>query len=219
MMRQRARSLEGWSIVAWASVAALVIAGALFAREGIADAGLRAGLRGTAMLAAAIFLVVFVASSWNALRPSAASKYLLRNRRYLGVSVAASMAAHAALFSTLAARDPAAFFAGISGVTLVGGSLGYVMLALMTATSFDRTAAWVGRAWWKRLHTAGMYFLWVIFAFTYVGRAAASPWYGALAAALLGAMGVRVGAAVRRTRGSGKRAREKMNAGAGGGGG
>lgn len=217
MSSRRAGPLEGWSIVAWAAGAALVIAGAALALEGAGEAGLRAGIRGTAKLSAAIFVVVFAASSWNALRPSAASKYLLRNRRYLGVSVAASMALHAALIAALAARDPAAFFAANDGVALVGGALGYVMMALMTATSFDRTAAWVGRAWWKRLHTAGMYFLWVIFVFSYAGQAAASLWHGALALVLLGAVVLRIAAAVRRARGRGKRAGAGAGAGREGG--
>ncbi len=44
------------------------------------------------------------------------------------------------------------------------GSFGYVLLVLMTITSFDRTATWLGRKAWSRLHTTGMYVFWVIFA-------------------------------------------------------
>jgi hypothetical protein len=36
-------------------------------------------------------------------------------------------------------------------------------IAAMTATSFDRTAAWLGPRRWQRLHTVGGWLVWFIF--------------------------------------------------------
>ena len=52
--------------------------------------------------------------------------------------------------------------------TIVLGGFGLVVIAAMTATSFDRTAAWLGPRAWRVLHTFGVYYLWLIFMATFV---------------------------------------------------
>ena len=42
--------------------------------------------------------------------------------------------------------------------------LGYVFLIGMTVTSFPTTAKAIGRKAWQILHTAGMYYFWLVFA-------------------------------------------------------
>ena len=79
--------------------------------------------------------------------------------------------------------------------------LAYVFLAGMTVTSFDRTAAWLGRAWWRRLHLAGSYLLWLVFLQSYAGRALREPVpHAALAAALVAALSLRLWARRRQPR-------------------
>jgi sulfoxide reductase heme-binding subunit YedZ len=166
-------------------------------RWGAGEDGLRAGIRATAGSSFALLMVVFVASPLNALFTSSATKWLLANRRYLGVSFAVSQLAHAILIGALASTHPSSFWRRLAMTTLVGGGLGYVLTALMTVTSFDRPAAWLGRRRWRLLHTAGVYYLWAIFFFSYVGRAA-SPRYAALVVVLAASLALRVAAAVRR---------------------
>jgi sulfoxide reductase heme-binding subunit YedZ len=62
----------------------------------------------------------------------------------------------------------------------------------MAATSFDRTAAWLGRRPWRILHTAGMYYIWSNFMFAYGGRAFFSLAYAPLAALLVSAIALRL---------------------------
>jgi len=94
---------------------------------------------------------------------------LLRQRRYLGLGFAAAHGVHALAFSTLIIvtgdKPPL--------TTLVGGSIGYAFLVAMAVTSNDAAQRALGR-WWKRLHTTGMWVLWVIFAVGYV-RGMAKP--------------------------------------------
>jgi hypothetical protein len=191
---------RGWPLVGWAAlVVAALVAGSL-ALAGAGEPGLRAGIRVTAGSSFVLLLLVFVASPLNALFASAASaptKWLLANRRYLGVSFAVSQLGHLVLIALLATSAPASFRARLSASTLYGGGLGYVLTALMTATSFDRSAAWIGRKAWRVLHTTGVYFLMVIFIASYAGRVA-TPRYGAFVALIALAFGLRIAAAVRR---------------------
>jgi DMSO/TMAO reductase YedYZ heme-binding membrane subunit len=89
-------------------------------------------------------------------------------------------------------------------VTIVVGGLAYLLLAGMTVTSFDRTAAWLGRTWWRRLHLAGSYLLWLVFLQSYVGRAIRqSVLYAPLALAFVAALALRLWARRRRQGGEG----------------
>ncbi len=51
-----------------------------------------------------------------------------------------------------------------------GGNLGYFFLIAMTATSFQTTASWLGHRSWQILHTVGMYYLWLAFIYSFMGR-------------------------------------------------
>src|SRR4029453_2488027 len=110
---------------------------AVFAVAGGGEAGLRAAIRLSAKTSLALFTTAFIASSLRALWPNQLTRWLLANRRYVGVSFAASHAIH--LFAILALLWVAPGFE-IEMPTLIGGGLAYVFLAAMAATSFDRTA-------------------------------------------------------------------------------
>ncbi len=87
----------------------------------------------------------------------------LRQRRYIGLGFAAAHGIHAIAFSTL-------FFATGElprAATLVGGTIAYPFILAMALTSNDAAQRRMGRNW-KRLHTTGMWVLWVIFAVGYV---------------------------------------------------
>ena len=77
---------------------------------------LRAVIRATALTSAVPFLLVYVASPWLRLRPSPVSRWLVTNRRYLGLSVAASHLWHLLAIIALVRTAPAF---EISPVTLV----------------------------------------------------------------------------------------------------
>ena len=66
------------------------------------------------------------------------------------------------------------------------------MLAAMTATSFDRTAAWLGRRAWRVLHLVGSFYLWGAFVQAFFRRALHAPGYGLPLALAVAAMLLRV---------------------------
>jgi DMSO/TMAO reductase YedYZ heme-binding membrane subunit len=192
---QRARlGVNGSPIVGWASLALSAMVLVTLFVFGAGEEGIRAVIRYTARTSLTLFTAAFVASSLRRLKPAPFTRWLLTNRRYLGVSFAVSHAMHLAAILTLA-RVSSAFVAEVDRTTVIFGGLGFVFAGLLAATSFDRTAAWLGPRRWRVLHKTGVYYLWLIFFITYLQPALQFPSYAPFIVILLGAMGVRVWAA------------------------
>jgi methionine sulfoxide reductase heme-binding subunit len=195
--------LQGPRLVGWLAAALIGMTALIAALAGTDEAGVRMIIRATARTSLLLFLLAFTASSLRRLAPSPATAWLMRNRRYLGVSFAVSHGLHLLAILLVFWRWPHPFIEQSTGaVTLLGGGLGYVFLLAMTATSTNAAVAWLGARRWRLLHKAGGYYLWGIFALSYVGRAVEEPLYLPPTLALLGALGLRI-AAHRRAR-SGK---------------
>jgi hypothetical protein len=154
--------MGGWRVF-WllAALETALFAGALHG-FGTDEAGLRALVRLTVRVSFAVFIAVYAAAPLRKLFPSTATRWLSRNRRYLGVSFAWAHGLHALAIALLARQLGDAFEA--DPATIVGGGLGYLLTAGMALTSFDRTARWLGPRRWALLHGAGLHWLWFIFA-------------------------------------------------------
>ncbi|MEE9609399.1 MAG: hypothetical protein V3U03_16790 [Myxococcota bacterium] len=192
------RRLRGWPLVGWAALAIGAICAAILTGVGSGEDGLRIAIRATARTSLLLFSAAFTASSLAQLWPSAASRWLLRNRRYLGVSFGVSHSYHALMIASLALLLGDDFETGTQG--LIFGGFAYVLLALMVATSFDRSAGWLGPLRWRRLHRFGAYYIWFIFAVTLLPRTLNSPLYAFFSGVVLGASGLRVAARLRQRR-------------------
>ena len=194
--RRPAGLLNGWPFVGVAAVAilALVLA-AIAITPDPGEAAARA-VRVTARTSVALFLAAFTAAALWRLWPNAWTRWQRQNRRYLGVSFAVSHGVHLVAIFWLQHVRPVEFAQSVNAITWIGGGLAYVFIAAMTATSFDRTAQMVGPRAWKVLHTVGSYYIWLIFANSYIGRAAAMPEYIPAAALMLLALGLRIAARV-----------------------
>lgn len=163
----------------------------VLAAYGTGQPGLSAGIRWTARSSLAFFLPTFAASALVALRPGPASKWLLRNRRYLGLSLAVSHGLHLLFIVALAALHPDYFTATTELTGELGGGVGFALLLAMTLTSTDRAQDRLGRRRWRALHLTGMYALWAIFTFTYLGRTLVAPAHAPALVLLLGVAGLR----------------------------
>ncbi|HZO07783.1 MAG TPA: hypothetical protein VFC77_00285, partial [Myxococcota bacterium] len=133
----------------------------------------------------AYFLAAYSASSLRRLWPRPATAWLLRNRRWLGLSFAVAQAVHLAAIGLLARAQGSAF--ETDPVSFAGGALGYAFTAALAATSSDRAVAWLGAARWRRLHRAGIHWIWIVYAVTELPQALASPLHFLLAALVAGA--------------------------------
>jgi hypothetical protein len=160
----------------------------------------RGVIRITARTSVALFLLAFTASSLWQLWPNAWTRWQRQNRRYLGVSFAASHGIHLAALVALYRIAPAELLYDGIAITLIFGGLAYVFIAAMTLTSFDRTAAAIGPRAWKILHTVGSYYIWLIFLNSYATRAMTEAAYVPIATALVGALGLRIAARIAKAR-------------------
>ena len=184
--------MNGWPIVGWATGAVAAIVAGVLALVGTDEAGLRMAVRATARTSVFFFTLSFAASALRRRWPNAATAWLLHNRRQIGVSFAASHVIHLLTILALCGWTWAGLVERTPTATLIGGGIAYVFIALMTATSFDRTAAWLGPRRWQRLHTTGAYYNWIIFALNFFVLAFKSAVYWPFAALLGGSMAVRL---------------------------
>jgi DMSO/TMAO reductase YedYZ heme-binding membrane subunit len=161
------RSRPFWLFPAVLACAAL-IAALSFGIWGLGSEGFLHFTRYTARLAFLIFLIAFSAGALAQLFPSDGTRWLRRNRRYVGLSFALAHFIH--LFALTG------FFLSIGEapgmVTIIGGGLAYVFVALMALTSNDWSQRTLGPVLWRRLHLAGSYYIWLIFMRSYLARLA-----------------------------------------------
>lgn len=191
-------AFEGRSLVVGAALAAVAMLGGAAFAAGWSEAGVRIVVRATAKVGIVLFALAFSASSLRVFWRSGASAWLLRNRRYVGLSFAVFHFLHLAALATLAVAFPEPFLGELNAVTLIGGGLAYALLLAMVVTSTDAAVRRLGRRSWKRLHTLGSWTIWVIFVQSYVPRAILEgPIYIPFAALPFAVLGLRVARALR----------------------
>ena len=168
--------LNKWQLLALISAVLLLMAIAFLALNPNL-VGVRQVIRATARTSLLLFCVAFIASSANRRYSSRFTHWIRLNRRYFGLGFAVSHAIHAAAIVAFAVLDTETFDMTSSVGSRISGSIGYIFIVLMAATSFDRTAAWLGARSWKILHTAGVYYIWVSFVIAFGKRIPVSPLY------------------------------------------
>lgn len=191
---------EGWSIVGTVAVALTLVVTMEAMMASAPVEGVRGIIRATARSSFALFSLAFTASAVCYFWPNAWTRWQLRNRRYLGVSFALSHFVHLLAIFALGRIAPAELAAETNAITWIFGGLAYVFIGLMTATSFDSTARLIGPRGWSVLHTVGSYYIWLIFANSYLARAASIPAYIPAGALVIFILGLRIAARVSRAR-------------------
>lgn len=177
-----------WLIcLAGAMLLLVMAAGCLSWQPGVE--GVRLLIRATARTSLLFFLLAYTAQAAVQTWPGTWSSWQRRYRRQWGWLAVTSHGLHAAAIISLAVMAPVLFETLSPPAQRIGPGLAYVFIALMGLTSFDRTAAWLGKVWWARLHTWGMHYIWLSFLVANGKRVAAHPEYalpsGLLIAALL----------------------------------
>jgi methionine sulfoxide reductase heme-binding subunit len=177
--------IQKWQIVQGSTLIIATVFALILLAQGLKEDSFRLLIRFTARSSCLLFLLAFIASVWQKLKPSQVSQWLLQNRRYLGLSMAISHGFHAVAITGVAV---------LTSENMVrdnfSANLGYVFILLMVITSFQRPAAILGRRSWKILHTVGMYYLWLSFTVAFAQRLGESwlfytPWVIVLICALI----------------------------------
>ena len=189
-MSQRQGWLEGWRLLAALTLTLLslwIASMRQFEAEGV-----RMVIRFTARSSLTLFCLAFSAAALARLWPNPWTRWQRRNRRYLGLSFAASHAIHAVAIVAFANMDPAGFAEATSAASYIFGGIGYAFIIAMSATSLDRTAALIGPRAWRALHLTGGYYLWFQFMVSFGKRVPAMPLYAAFLVPLLAVMALRL---------------------------
>jgi hypothetical protein len=126
-------------------------------------------VRWTARTSFVLFALAYVARPAVTLWPRPATKWLLRERKWLGDGFAVSHLAHLFGIIAIAIDDWDAFLADRTPSTLLA-LVAYGVLFAMAITSIDRVRAAMSRRAWNALHRTGMHLFWIVFIGSYAGR-------------------------------------------------
>jgi hypothetical protein len=192
--------MNGWRLTGVLSLLLAAMALYFLSVDGWDADGIRLVIRATARTSLVLFVLAFTASAMVELLPSEVTRWQRRNRRYLGVSFAVSHFIHLAAIVSLAWLDKALFWKLTNLGTIVLAGAAYLFIAAMAATSFDRTAAWLGPRKWRLLHLVGGWYIWISFAVAIGKRVPLDRFYWPMAALILAAGLVRLAAMWRRNR-------------------
>jgi len=161
------RNINGWRLF-WL----LALAGSAIVAMGLPGENLHSG-RGlehmilrSVRCALPLFVVAFTASSLATLWPSPFTRWLLSNRRYIGLAFAFGMAWHFSFVGYSILRYGNQLNARATALDLTG----FVFLLLMTLTSFRFGARQLSAANWRRLHKTGVYVIWFLATYIYLGN-------------------------------------------------
>ena len=143
----------------------------------------------TVLCALPFLLIAFTASSIALLWPGRFTRWILANRRYIGLAFAFGMIWH----FLLVAYFLATFGYHMRTIDLTLDIIGLCFLIAMTLTSFPRFARRLSVANWRRLHRTGIYTLWFLPVFFFLddylkGR---EPLYLEILAVLFAALALR----------------------------
>ena len=192
--------MNGWRLTGVLALLMTAMALYFLSVDGWDAEGIRLVIRATARTSLVLFVLAFTASAMVELLPSEVTRWQRRNRRYLGVSFAVSHLIHLIAIVSLASVDKALFWKLTNINTIVLAGTAYLFIAAMAATSFDRTAAWLGPRKWRLLHLLGGWYIWISFAVAVGKRVPLDRFYWPMAALVLAAGLMRLAAMWRRNR-------------------
>lgn len=153
-----------WPIAFGFIAAALAVMAGLRA-GGLDILGWQLAARWTARVGFPIFLAAYLGSTLVRVMPASWSRALARDRRSWGLGFAASHTVHlAALVMVLRLSPEPRTIA-----SLIPGGIAYAFIFAMAVTSNQTAMRALGRNW-KRLHTAGIHVIWLIFTLAYAKR-------------------------------------------------
>jgi sulfoxide reductase heme-binding subunit YedZ len=154
--------------------------------------GMRSIVHRSVRCALPLFVLAFTTSSLSILWPSTLTRWMLANRRYIGLAFAFAMVWHFAFvgYTIWSFGNPLNVKATLMDV------VGFIFLLLLTLTSFRWGASYLSRANWRRLHKTGVYAIWLVATLIYLHavRVDAGLTYRAFLGVLLVAWMLRVAA-------------------------
>lgn len=165
----------GWRLTGWIVTGVIALCLLIILVAGWNAEAARMTVRATGRTSVTLFVLAFTASSLSRQWPGSATRWMLRNRRYLGVGFAGSHAVHLAALVVASTVFPNPLFRESGRLVVTLGGIAYLVIAAMALTSSDRAQAWLGTRRWQTLHRYGGWYIWLIFLQTYGTRALKDP--------------------------------------------
>jgi hypothetical protein len=160
--RQKSKSINGWNLF-WLITApiSLLMVLAMYRADLSSAEGVSSLIQLSVRCAVPWLYLAFAAPSLQTVFPGPFSRWLLRNRRFIGLCFAAAMAWQA-MFIVWLVRVHTDYYVNEVYVLsdAVEGVVGYAFLTAMVLTSFNFGRSRLSPRQWKLLHTGGIYWLW-----------------------------------------------------------
>ena len=154
--------LNGWPlfyVIAGLSFA-IILAGLAVAGTSTPEATV-AMIRLSVQLASPWIYLAFVATALGQLFPSSFSSWLLRNRRYVGLSFAAGFGWQAVFILVLLGLHGDYYATVLHDTTeFISRMLSYLLLLALTVTSFFPVRRVMDPRHWRLLHLVGIWYFW-----------------------------------------------------------
>lgn len=160
---------KGWSLTFGIAIILLInFVGTLLVLDSNSKETYSFLIQTTARLSFVLFMSAFIASSLFYYVKNSFTRWLVTNRRYIGVSFAISHYLHLGALLLMTLHIDFNVFEDRGLFRTSFGAIAYIFITVMTFTSFDSTRNVFGAKNWKRIHTFGGYLLWIIFAKSYI---------------------------------------------------
>ena len=133
----------------------------LLAVDASTGAGISEMIQFSVRWAVPFVYLVIATSSVQILFPGPLSRWLMRNRKYIGLCFAVAMAWQALFIFIMSYFFHEYYYSDVYYFRdEIEGSIGYIFLPAMVLTSFNFGSKLLTPKQWKLLHTSGIYFLW-----------------------------------------------------------
>lgn len=125
--------------------------------SGVTTDSIKWFLRLSGRFAMGLFFISFGASALQSIFKASWSRYLVKNRRYLGISTAAVLWVHLSAIVSLGLLNPGWFSKQPLFIIVIPAAFVFVLVGLMGITSNNSAQKMLGMTRWKLLHAVGGY--------------------------------------------------------------
>ena len=166
--------LGGWMLIILSALMLALAAAFVQHKYGLGKDGARIMVRISASLSMILFMCLFISNALNTYWQGTVSDWISDNRRYLGLSFAASHIIHGGFLLSLYRYGTDYFMSVVRWDTIILGGLAYIVIFMMVITSLWPSVM-QRNSWLKPVYFYGMYYIWLIFFATFAERAWDKP--------------------------------------------
>jgi len=163
------RHLNGWPFLYWTiGINAIAVLAYIPTQDLSKPTGILEMIQMTVRITVPFLYMAFVASALYQLWPNFFSRWLLKNRRYVGLGFAASMAWQLLFILMLWVGYWDYYMQEVYNFSSIAFEApGYLLIFAMSITSFIQVRKKMSKKVWRALHWVCIYFLWFAITLTY----------------------------------------------------